>query len=128
MKRIIAAILAVFHLANGLDMLIDASGWWARVPGVGDTGPFNPHFVQDVGAAFLAAGLGLAARAWRPAWWPAAMAGAVFLAIHAVIHLGMIAMGMDRHAAVDLAIVVLPAALSVYAASPASPARRASRT
>ena len=125
MKHIIAAILAVFHISNGLDMLVDASGWWVRIPGVGDTGPFNPHFVQDVGAAYLAAGLGLAARAWRPAWWPAAMAGAVFLAVHALIHLGMIAMAMDHHAAVDLMIVVLPAALSVYAAFPP---RRAKRT
>jgi hypothetical protein len=121
MKRILAAILAIIHGVNGLDMLFDGSGWWARIPGVGDTGPFNPHFVQDVGAAFLAAALGLAARAWRPAWWPAAMAGAAFLAIHAAIHLEMIAMGMNRHAAIDLVIVVLPAALSVYAASPTRP-------
>lgn len=70
MKRWMAAMLAVFNLANGLAMIFASSAWWASVPGVPDTGPFNLHFVQDVGAAFLAAGLALAARAWRAAYWP----------------------------------------------------------
>jgi len=126
MKRIIAAILAVVHGGNGLVMVFAPRRWWDRVPGVADTGPFNPHFVQDVGAAFLAAGLGLAARAWRTACWPAAMAGAAFLTLHAVIHVGMIAAGMDRYPGTDLAIVVLPAVVSLYAAWPARSPGRAS--
>ena len=79
MQRWIAAILAVFNVANGLVMLFASSTWWNSVPGVPDTGPFNLHFVQDVGVAFLVAGLALGARAWRPALWPAAVAGAGFL-------------------------------------------------
>jgi hypothetical protein len=63
MQRWIAAILAVFNIANGLAMLFASTAWWNSVPGVPDTGPFNPHFVQDVGAAFFVAGLALAARA-----------------------------------------------------------------
>jgi hypothetical protein len=118
MQRWIAAILAVFNGANGLVMLFASSVWWSSVPGVPDTGPFNPHFVQDVGVAFLVAGLALGARAWRPALWPAAVAGAGFLAAHAVIHLVMIASGHDHHAAADLATVILPAALALYAAFP----------
>jgi hypothetical protein len=50
-NRWIAAILGLFNAANGLAMLFASSTWWASVPGVSDTGPFNPHFVQDVGAA-----------------------------------------------------------------------------
>ncbi|MCC8946111.1 hypothetical protein H8A97_13600, partial [Bradyrhizobium sp. Arg62] len=80
MKRWIAGILALFNLANGLVMLSAGSLWWSLVPGAADTGPFNSHLVQDVGIAFIAAGLGLAARALWPAWWPAAVAGAAFLA------------------------------------------------
>jgi hypothetical protein len=118
MQRWIAAILAVFNGANGLVMLFASSVWWSSVPGVPDTGPFNLHFVQDVGVAFLVAGLALGARAWRPALWPAAVAGAGFLAAHAVIHLVMIASGHDHHAAADLATVILPAALALYAAFP----------
>ncbi|MCC8977128.1 hypothetical protein H8B01_43465, partial [Bradyrhizobium sp. Cham227] len=49
--------------------------------------------------------------------WPAAVAGAAFLAGHGVLHLVMIAGGHDRHAASDLA-VVLPAALALYSALP----------
>lgn len=118
MQRWIAAILAVFNVANGLVMLFASSVWWNSVPGVPDTGPFNLHFVQDVGVSFLVAGLALAARAWRPALWPAAVAGAGFLAAHAVIHLVMIASGYDHHAAADLAAVIAPAALALYSAFP----------
>jgi hypothetical protein len=118
MQRWCAAILAVFNLANGLAMLFASSLWWNNVPGVPDTGPLNPHFVQDVGAAFLVAGLALAARVWRPAYWPAAVAAAGFLVAHAAIHLVMIASGHDHHAAADIATVILPAALALYSAFP----------
>jgi len=118
MQRWIAAILAVFNIANGVVMLFASSTWWNSVTTVPDTGPFNLHFVQDVGVAFLVAGLALAARAWRPALWPAAVAGAGFLVAHAVIHLVMIASGHDHHAAANLAAVILPAALALYCAFP----------
>lgn len=118
MRRWIAAILGLFNITNGLAMLFASSAWWESVPGVSETGPFNPHFVQDVGAAFLAAGLAQAARAWRPIYWPAALAGSVFLTAHAAIHLIMIASGHDHHAAADLASVILSAALALYSAFP----------
>ena len=116
MRRSIAAILAVVNALNGLVMLFAGPFWWAAVPGVADTGPFNPHFVQDVGAAFLAAGLALGARAWRARYWPAAVAGAAFLVAHALLHLAMIVAGHDHHAATNLVVVVLPAALALYSA------------
>jgi peptidoglycan/LPS O-acetylase OafA/YrhL len=116
MNRWIAGILGAYNLANGLVMLFASSVWWASVPGVTDTGPFNLHFVQDTGAAFLVSGLALAARAWRPEYWPAAVAGAGFLAAHALIHVVMIASGHDLHAAADLVAVILPAALALYSA------------
>jgi branched-subunit amino acid ABC-type transport system permease component len=119
MKRWIAGILAAFNLTNGLAMMFASSAWWARVPGVSDTGPFNLHFVQDVGAAFLISGLALASRAWRPIYWPAAVAGSGFLVAHALIHLLLIASGHDHHAATDLATVILPAGLALYSAFPA---------
>jgi hypothetical protein len=125
MQRWLAGILAVFNVVNGLVMLLAGSIWWARVAGVRETGPFNPHFVQDVGAAFAVAGLALGARAWRGQYWPAAVAGAGFLAAHALIHLAMIATGHDHHAVEDLAAVIVPAALAVYSAFP-SPKERQS--
>jgi len=118
MQRWIAAILAIFNIANGLTMLSASSQWWNSVPGISDTGPFNLHFVQDVGAAFLTAGMAPAARVWRPAWSPAAVAAAGFLVAYATIHLLMMTSGHDRHATADIATVIVPAALALYSAFP----------
>jgi len=118
MQRLIAAILAIPTLANGLVMLFAGPAWYERVPGVTETGPFNPHFVQDIGIAFVVAGLALGARAWRPRYWPAAVAGAGFLAAHALLHLLMIVGGHDHHAMFNLFAVVLPSAAALYSAFP----------
>ena len=127
MQRYLAGILAAFNVANGLVMLFAGSLWWDHVAGARETGPFNPHFVQDVGAAFAVAGLALAARAWRGEYWPAALAGAGFLAAHGLIHLAMIAGGHDHHAAEDIAAVIVPAALALYAAFPGPRERQGQR-
>jgi hypothetical protein len=118
MQRLIAGVLAVPTLANGLLMLFAGAAWYERVPGAPETGPFNPHFVQDIGIAFLVAGLALAARAWRPRYWPAAVAGAGFLAAHALLHLLMIVGGHDHHAMSNLFAVILPSAAALYSAFP----------
>jgi hypothetical protein len=118
MRRGLAAILAVLNVTNGLAMLFAGAFWFKTVPGGIETGPFNPHLVQDVGTAFLVAGLALAARAWRPAFWPAAVAGAGFLAGHGLIHLAGILAGHDHHVAFDLLGVVTPSALALYSALP----------
>ena len=118
MRRSIAAFFGVLSVVNGSIMLLAGPSWYASVPGASETGPYNPHFVQDIGAAFLVAGLALAARAWRPRYWPAAVAGAGFLAAHALIHLVAIAAGHDHHTGFDLAAVVLPSALALYSAFP----------
>jgi peptidoglycan/LPS O-acetylase OafA/YrhL len=124
MQRWLAGFLAALNVANGLAMLFASSVWWAHVAGARDTGPFNPHFIQDVGAAFLVSGLALGARAWREEYWPAAVAGVGFLAVHALIHLAMIASGHHAHSMEDLLAVVAPALLAVYAALPSRGERR----
>src|SRR5205085_2442465 len=65
----------------------DPLGWYWAVPGVPLTGPYNPHFVRDIGAAYLATVLGFVWFAWRPRHgWPALAAAATFLTLHALIH------------------------------------------
>ena len=118
MRRLIAAILAIPTLFNGLAMLAAGPLWYETVPGVSETGPFNPHFVQDIGVAFLVAGLALAARAWCPRYWSAAMVGVVFLAAHVLFHLVLIVGGHAHHAAFDLLAIVLPSAAALYSAFP----------
>lgn len=87
MKSATAALLAALLTANALAMLTASLWWYGVVPGVVTTGPFNPHFVRDIGAAYLTVGLGLAWFALRPAaGWPALVCAAVFLDLHAAIH------------------------------------------
>ena len=110
--------------ANGIAMLLAGSAWYAAVPGVTETGPFNPHFVKDIGAAYLTAGAGLAALAWRasPLARGAAMAGVVFLGLHGLVHLAEAVADPDgaMHLARDSAGVLLPPLLALVALWPAS--------
>ena len=88
MTRIIAVVLAVTLSANALFMLGAPLAWYDAVPGVPSTGAFNPHFVRDIGAAYLVTAMGLAWFAWRPVQgWPALVAGAAFLTLHSAVHL-----------------------------------------
>lgn len=82
-----AALLALVLAGNALAMLFNGLAWYGAVPGVTSTGPYNAHFVRDIGAAYLVAALGLAWFGWRPReGWPAMAAGAAFLTFHAAIH------------------------------------------
>ena len=81
MRRLIAAVLAIATGLNGLAMLVAGPLWHQTVPGASETGPFNPHFVQDIGAESLVAGLPLGLWAWRPRYWPATVAAAAYSAV-----------------------------------------------
>jgi len=56
----IAALLGVALIANGVFMLVALADWYVAVPGVTATGPFNQHFLRDIGLIFLLLG----ARFW----------------------------------------------------------------
>lgn len=87
MFRTIAAVLGVFLAGSALWQMIAPLAWYDAVPGVVATGPFNAHFVRDIAAAYITAAAGLIGFAWRPsAARPALMAAALFLVIHASIH------------------------------------------
>ncbi|HEY2661331.1 MAG TPA: hypothetical protein VGI79_16540 [Caulobacteraceae bacterium] len=88
MKRILAAALAALLAVNAIAMLAASLWWYGAVPGVAATGPFNPHFVRDIGAAYLVVALGLGWFAARPAQgWAALVCAAAFLDLHAAIHI-----------------------------------------
>ena len=85
--RIVAAVMALAFLANGIAMLAAPLSWYDAVPGVPATGPFNPHFVRDIGCVYLVCALGAGWFAWRPAQgWPALCAAAAWLTAHAAVH------------------------------------------
>jgi alkylhydroperoxidase family enzyme len=120
----IARLLAAFLAANAAYMLFDAAGWYQSVPGVTATGPFNHHFVGDIGLAFLAAAAALFAGSLRPARLGAmALPAAIFLAGHAILHL--VGYGAHAHAAsslgTDFLAIYLPAVVALWLALPTPP-------
>ena len=120
LKRLVAALLAITMGGNGGVMLVAGRWWYGAVAGVPETGPFNPHFVKDIGAAYVVVGAAFAWLAWRPSPIArgGALAAALFLALHACIHLAA-AIGNPAGLA-DLARdfpgVLLPALLAVWVA------------
>jgi len=60
MRVTLAIGFGLLLAANGFLMLFDPAQWYAMVPGVPETGAFNPHFVRDIGAAYVVAGVAIA--------------------------------------------------------------------
>jgi hypothetical protein len=119
MKVVLAAVLALILGANGLVMLFAGPWWYSVVPGVTMTGPYNPHFVKDIGAAYLVVAGALAWRAARPtAGQGALVAAAAFLILHAFIHVADAAVGGHAgHDLIrDLGGIYLPALITAWLA------------
>ncbi len=82
----IFAISGGLCVANALWMLAGPMHWYHGVPAaVPDTGPFNRHFVRDIGCAFLATGVAFLAlgasgqRAYLPIGLAFVVIGIVFI-------------------------------------------------
>jgi hypothetical protein len=120
MRNVLAWVLGTGLAINGIAMLAAPAGWYAAIPGVAETGPFNPHFVRDIGVAYLAAGAPFLWFAMRPAARAAAQAGAAFLALHALIHVWDAAAGREHahQLLTDLPAIFLPAVLAIWIAWP----------
>jgi hypothetical protein len=125
--RIAVAVgLGLILAANGVLMLVDPAGWYALVPGVPETGPLNPHFVRDIGCAYLVTGLALAGLALGEAARAAALAGAGFLTLHALVHVGDAIAGHAHgdHVLLELATVFAPAVIALWLALSSIPISR----
>ena len=126
--RYLAGLLAVAMVANGLAMLAVPLTWYDAVPGVPATGPFNPHFVRDIGAAYLTCAVGLSWFAWRPVQgWAALVAAASWLTFHAAIHVYDATCGsspmsdLQRDFVGVYLLAALPLALAVFRKPKGSP-------
>ena len=110
-------LLAAANLANGLWMLADPSLWYTDLPAdVPDFGPYNEHFVRDVGAVFVTLGGGLAWAARRAdVRLPVMALAAGFFVLHAAGHVYDTARGFvdAHHWWLDLPGVYAPAVLAV---------------
>jgi uncharacterized protein YjeT (DUF2065 family) len=113
MRNLFWIVIGVSLAVNGLAMLLAPLTWYGLTPGVVETGPFNAHFVRDIGCTYLVAGGGLLWLLADRRAWPAAIASGAFLALHAATHIWDFALGKiePAHFASDLVLVILPAVL-----------------
>ena len=81
-------ILGLGNLANAVWMLAGPMHWYTELPAaVPDTGPFNPHFVRDIGCTFATMGAALVwAALSRRYRLPLVAIAAVFFGGHALLH------------------------------------------
>ena len=116
MRKALALLLGLQLAANGLFMLVDPATWYALVPGVPETGPLNPHFVRDIGCAYLISGATLAGFAFDQRLRVGALGGAAFLTLHALVHVAdaIAGRGHAGHVLVELLAVFTPAALALW--------------
>ena len=111
----VALSLAFAAGANGAFMLISPDGWYWAVPGVTTTGPFNQHFLRDIGLIFLLLSLalmiGVFRKTVRTLLWTAT---AMWLCGHALFHLWEVVVGICSASALqrDFPAVTLPAILT----------------
>lgn len=121
MRKAFTWFLVVTLTVNGLAMLLMPHTWFGLIPSVPPTGPFNPHFVRDIGCGYLTCGTALLWLARDPARGTAAtLITALFLGLHAVIHLWGTLAGRTTLAALiqDLPAVFLPPLIMLWLAWP----------
>ena len=107
---------------NGIWMLFFPLSWYTDLPAdVPHTGPFNPHFVRDLGVVYIVVALafGWSARNIDRSQ-PVHLALTVFFAGHALIHLADIAAGRLPHShwLIDMPGVFAPALIMIVLAVP----------
>ena len=115
----LAAALGLAAGANGAFMLASPETWYVAVPGVTTTGPFNQHFIRDIGLIFLLLSAALLTGAARPRLRAVLWTGAaVWLSGHALFHFWEVAVGICGPSALlrDFAAVSLPAILTALLA------------
>jgi len=111
-----AVLMGVLALANGSYMLAAPSRWYLSVPGVTTTGPFNQHFVRDIGLIFLLIGTMLLVGAAKPASRVLLWTLPTFwLCGHALFHWWEVAVGISGHSAMarDFPAVTLPGVIGL---------------
>lgn len=113
----IAVILGLFALANGVFMTIAPEPWYWAVPGVPDRGPFNQHFIRDIGLIYSLIGIAFLYGAiypkYRPQLW---IMPAAWLACHAIFHVWEVIVGIcgPESLVEDFSGVTLPALLAIW--------------
>jgi hypothetical protein len=112
----LAIVTGLAALLNGFFMLVSPGQWYLAVPGVTTTGPFNQHFIRDIGLVFMFVGGSFLAGAAKPGLrlllW---VLPTLWLSGHALFHFWEVAAGVSEHSALgrDFAAVTLPAIIGI---------------
>ena len=113
--RIVFLVGGLGNAGNALWMLADPYGWYIGLPaGVPDFGPYNEHFVRDIGCTFMSLGLLLLSAAAIPSMGlPALVATTLFSGMHALVHVYDTARGFvaPAHWTIDCPGVYAPTLL-----------------
>ncbi len=114
--RVVVGALGVFHLAEGLWMLIAPGSFFDAI---GRYGLENTHYVGDVGAFVLAYGVALLLAVGRPTWRaPLLAVGALWYAFHAINHVFDTGEARsDARGIADTVLIALGAGLLAWLAS-----------
>ena len=121
MRKIVTGILIFILVGNGLFMLVAPEAWYHFIPTVPFTGPFNSHFVRDIGCAYLVCGLAMVWLARDPVrGGAAALLATLFQSLHAGTHLWDLAAGRADliHVLQDIPAVFVVPALMLWVAWP----------
>jgi hypothetical protein len=123
MLKIIYLFFCLLSIFNGAWMLLFPLSWYTELPAaVPNTGPFNQHFVRDLGVVFLLIGFAFGWAALNiDRSRPVHLAITAFFIGHALIHLADIMSGRLPHShwLIDTPGVFLPAVLMILLAVPA---------
>ena len=113
----LALLLGLFALANGVSMSVSPEPWYWAVAGVPDRGPFNQHFIRDIGFIYLLIGTsllyGTVYSKHRFYIW---MMPALWLVLHAIFHIWEVLVGICGPESLleDFIGVTLPGLVSLW--------------
>lgn len=113
---VVTILVAALFGFNGAYMLSNPESWYWAIDGVPDTGPFNPHFVRDIGFMYVVTGaamvLGWLMPDQRLGLWGTAAAWHI---CHACFHVWEVVVGICGPEALvrDFVGVTLPSVLAL---------------
>lgn len=85
MIRVVLLVIGGLWVSTGGAIFVDPRGFYDLTPGVAMMGPYNVHFIRDVGLGFLASGAMTALGAWRHDR-RLVLAGTLWPLLHALFH------------------------------------------
>lgn len=112
----LALLLGLAALANGVFMTLAPEAWYWLAPGVPERGPFNQHFLRDIGINYMLIGTTFVCAAIYPKHrLILCLMPTAWLLGHAIFHLWEVLVGICGPASLieDFAGVTLPALLAL---------------